>query len=490
MSAASPLPSKADLLKLPLPELAALEWQVRWARIRHPHQVPPDGDWTVWALIAGRGAGKTRTAAETVGQWAWKQPGTRWLVSGRTTAEMRAICFEGDSGLLSVIPPELVADYNKSLFELRLTNGSLLKGVAAEEPEAFRGFQFHGGWCDELAAWTNLQDSWDMIMFGMRLGEHPKILVTTTPRPKPLIRQIVEGTLAIPTAITTASSYANIDNLAPTFKAQLLQYEGTKLGRQEIHGEVLDAMDDGIIARDWWGLWDHRLKLPYFEHIVMSLDTAYTEETRNKKSGDADYTACSTWGLYRRPNKGFGILLLDCWQERLGLPDLIDKVKSELIVRYGGGDDAPLLKPMWGTDRLMDDGRPVDTLVIEDKGSGISLRQMLKREGIVAYAYNPGRADKLARLHAVSPLFANGFVWAPESETRPGQIKTWAMPLIEQMCSYSGKGSIPHDDLMDSATAALRYLSDYARMSATNPEDNEDDETADYTKKPGNPYAR
>jgi predicted phage terminase large subunit-like protein len=477
--------NKADLLKLPLPDLAAIEWQVRWARIRHAHQVPPSSDWTVWALIAGRGAGKTRTASETLGQWAWTQPGTRWLASGRTTAEMRAICFEGDSGLLACIPPELVADYNKSLFELRLTNGSLIKGVAAEEPEAYRGYQFHGGWLDELAAWTNLQAAWDMIMFGMRLGEHPKILVTTTPRPKPLIRQIVENKLAIPTVVTTASSYANIDNLAPTFRAQLLQYEGTKLGRQEIHGEVLDALDDGIIARSWLGLWDQRMALPAFERIVMSLDTAFTEETRDKKSGDADYSAASVWGLYRR-EKGVGILLLDCWQERLGLPDLVDRVKSEMKVRYGG-DDAPMIKPMWGSPALRDAGRGVDTLIIEDKGSGISLRQVLAREGIMAVAYNPGRADKLARLHAISHIFAHGFVFIPESETRPGQFKTWAEPLVEQVCSFSGRGSIPHDDLLDTTTQALRYLADYARMSAT--EEMEDpEEGVDYTTKRANPY--
>jgi predicted phage terminase large subunit-like protein len=475
-----------ELIKLPPQDLAWLEWRTRWAVLRHRHQVPPEGEWTVWALIAGRGAGKTRTAAETLGQWAWRMPGTRWLASGRTTSEMRAICFEGDSGLLACIPPVLVADYNKSLFELRLTNGSMIKGVAAEEPEAFRGFQFHGGWVDELAAWTNMQAAWDMIMFGMRLGEHPKILVTTTPRPKPLIRQIVEGKLAIPTVVTTASSYANIDNLAPTFKAQLLQYEGTKLGRQEIHGEVLDALDDGIISRSWLGLWDQRLALPNFEHIVMSLDTAFTEDTRDSKTGDADYSACSVWGLYRR-DKGVGILLLDCWQERLGLPDLVDKVKSELKVRYGG-DDAPMITPMWGSPALRDAGRGVDTLIIEDKGSGISLRQVLAREGIMAMAYNPGRADKLARLHAISHLFSHAFVFIPESETRPGQFKTWAEPLVEQVCSFSGKGSIPHDDLLDSTTQALRYLADYARMSATEEMEDPDDVTVDYTKKRGNPY--
>jgi len=130
-------------------------------------------------------------------------------------------------------------------------------------------------------------------------------------------------------------------------------------------------------------------------------------------------------------------------------------------------------------------------IVIEDKGSGISLRQALAAKGLLCHAYNPGRADKLARLHMVSPLFAFGRVWAVESDRLPGRPKQWADPLITQVCSYSGEGSIAHDDLLDSTTAALRVLKDQWIPAFTPPNPrNEDDGRV--SKRPGpviNPYA-
>lgn len=121
--------------------------RVSWLSQAHKHQILPHGDWwSIWLLLAGRGAGKTRTAAEQIWWWAWETPGTRWLVSAPTSSDVRATCFEGDSGLMSVIPPVLVEDYNKALHELKLVNGSLIKGIPASEPERFRGPQFHGGW--------------------------------------------------------------------------------------------------------------------------------------------------------------------------------------------------------------------------------------------------------------------------------------------------------------------------------------------------------
>jgi predicted phage terminase large subunit-like protein len=135
-------------------------------------------------------------------------------------------------------------------------------------------------------------------------------------------------------------------------------------------------------------------------------------------------------------------------------------------------------------------GHGIDMIVIEDKGSGISLRQALAREGLLCHAYNPGRADKLARLHLVSPLFAFGRIWAVESERWAGKPKMWADPLITQVCSYSGEGTIAHDDLLDSTTAALRVLKDQWIPALAPPiKRNEDDQVR---KKPGpviNPYA-
>ena len=786
-----------ELNKLSTEELLAMEAHMEWAERRHKHQKPPKGDWTIWLLLAGRGAGKTRAAAEWLWWHAFKHPGTRWLVSAPTAADVRDTCFEGDSGLMTVIPSKIVRDYNRSLNELILVNGSLIKGISAETPDRLRGPQFHGGWChpagtpilmadssekpieriqigdvvqtrfgphpvtaaglsqnpaplfrisygttrltctadhpiliagrgwvpaeniragdelwvplsltnkygikdqtgitktekgntfidtftknttalsqkatlfitqttilltttlqtwflcfaqsisaimqqdaqhqtnkskrlhrllsacgkswnwsqkiafnaalnlkanpytklasfvlqsawksgeqmlfalknasalnasqitrlrdecrnivanlvirqpllgaidptekwqfitvntaikttkqsaqmrgfaqdpapfaitakinaveklkmrnpvynltvdtvneyvangvvvhncDELAAWQYDQEAWDMIMFGMRLGKHPKIVATTTPKPKALIRELIERDGA-DVHVTRASTYENIANLAPTFQNQLLKFEGTTLGRQEIHAEVLNPEEQGIIKRNWVQLWAAKKPLPAFEHIVLSLDTAFTEQTRDKKTSDADPSACVVLGLFYHEDKP-NIMLLDCWEDHLGLPDLIARVQKELQVYYGGEEQRPMIKPLVGPNRTAGYGRKPDTLVIEDKGSGISLRQMLTREGIIAHAYNPGKASKLTRLHMVSHLFASGMIWFVESDKRKGQIRSWAEPLLYQLCSFSGEGTIRHDDLLDACTQGLRFLADRDMISVTKP---------------------
>ena len=465
-------------------ERAIADWQMGWITKRLPHQVPPkDRDWVIWLLLAGRGAGKTRTAAEVLGSWAVTQPSTRWLVSAPTYGDLTGVCFEGESGLINVIPPSLIEAYNRTEVEIKFLNGSTIKGITAEKPERFRGPQFHGGWLDELAAWQRADEAFDLLMFGMRLGDHPRIIATTTPKPNTIIRNLLarEGKDVI---VTRASTYANLDNLAPTFRDQILRYEGTTIGRQEIHAEVIDPEEMGVIKRTWIKLW--KGELPELEFIVMSMDTAFTEETGSTVRGDPDYSACCVWGVFSPKQDRRDIILLDCWQDRLGFPDLIRRVKKEYKAEYAPRERS-LLKPMFGPSHVENSGRKPDILLIEDKGSGISLRQTLGREGIISAPYNPGRARKLDRLHAISPLFAAGRVWVVESSKAPGHPVSWANPLIEQLCTFSGEGSIPHDDMMDAGVQGLRYLADRDMIRVTRPEPPEPRERDDRPK--GNPYA-
>jgi phage terminase large subunit-like protein len=286
---------------------AAIKARLTWLKIANNHQITPTGDWwSIWLLLAGRGAGKTRCAAEWTWWEAWTHPKTRWLVSAPTSGDVRDVCFEGDSGLLKVAPQGIIANYNKSQHELLLVNGSIIKGISASEPDRFRGPQFHGGWLDELAAWDYLDEAWDMIQFGMRLGLQPRLICTTTPKPKPLIVDLAnrDGEDVI---YTTASTYDNKDNLAPKFMQQILQYEGTKLGRQEIYAEIIDPEEAGIIKRTWFKLWPNDRPLPRFQYIVQSYDCATSDKTKN------DPTACTVWGVFK-PNddKPMSVMLIDC----------------------------------------------------------------------------------------------------------------------------------------------------------------------------------
>ena len=461
-------PETQKYLALASPEYRlAWAWRMSWFKTQHKHQTLPPGEWwSIWLMLAGRGAGKTRTAAEQIAWWAYENPGTRWLVAAPTSADVRATCFEGDSGLITVTPKSLVADYNKTAHELRLTNGSLIKGIPASEPERFRGPQFHGGWCDELAAWDYLQEAWDQIQFGMRLGKRTRMICTTTPKPKDLIIELM-GREGDDVVMTTASTYTNLANLSENFRKQILSYEGTTLGRQEIYAEIIDPEEGGIVKRDMFKLWPAGQPFPKFEYILQSYDVATSEKAQN------DPTACITFGVFKPQDGPMSAMVIDCWQERMMYPDLRPKVIEEYETVFGEGKDR----------------KRVDLLLIEDKSAGISLIQDLQRAHLPVRAYNPGRADKLQRLNIVSNIIARGRVWIPESDRRKGYVKDWAEGFVSQICSFP---ETTHDDLVDACTQALRYLRDAGWLDIDPPPDDswDEDDYADTGRvRKVNPYA-
>lgn len=457
------LPTEEQLAGLKPDDLAFLAWQTRWAATARPEQLPPETDWTEFGALAGRGFGKTRVGAEWLGRVAYEDKAAlpRCVVAP-TQSDVRFTCFEGESGLMSVIPPECVDNYNRTDLILTLTNGATIRGFSAEKADRLRGPQHADAWCDELAAWgKDAEETWDMLAFGLRLGPRPRALWTTTPKPVPIVRKLTapqEGRI-----IVRGSTFDNKANLPKSFFKALEVYEGTKIGRQELYGEMIDPEEAGVIRRSWFRLWPAKTPLPRFDWIIMSLDTAFTEKTLDKK-GDPDPTACSVWGVFNHEKRA-NIMLLDCWEDHLGMPELIRRVKRELNTPYGDDEDQALIKPMFGSSKPMTSGRKPDILLIEDKGSGISLRQMLSEAGVEAYAYNPGRADKLSRLHIVSPIFAQKRVWLPESDKFPGKPRTWADPLVTQLCSFTGEGSIKHDDHVDACTQAMRLCLDKGLLS-------------------------
>lgn len=437
-----------------------------WVAGAHAYQIPPplEQDYHVWMMLAGRGAGKTRSAAEALWWWCWTTPNSRALVLAPTSNDLKFTCFEGQSGLLACIPQELILDYNKQDHQIKLVNGSSIRGISADSYERLRGPQFHYAWCDELAAFHYIQEAWDMMQFGLRLGDSPKVIVTTTPRPKDLILELInrEGDDVI---IDRASTYDNKENLAPTFQRQLEQYKGSKLYQQEVLGEIVDLEDGKVVSRDMFRLWPADRPFPKFEFIVQSYDCAFTDKQYN------DPTAMTTWGVFKPMDGPMSVLLIDCWAEHLTFPQLKPKVLDEWRVSYGEGRDAK---------------RP-DLILVEDKAAGISLVQELRQMHLPVRPWNPGNADKMTRLQITASIFTTGRVWLPESSVKQGYVKDWAEGFLSQLCSFPDS---QHDDYVDSTTQAIRLLKDMGFLDI-NPEPRYDDED-DYLEvqpKRVNPYA-
>ncbi len=475
-----------ELLALTPQELADLDWRLSWLATARPEQLPPAEEWTQWGVMAGRGFGKTRVGAEWLGRDTFDDPqALPSAVIAPTLNDVRFTCFEGPAGLLNVIPPEHVKHYNSSDRVLVLTNGASIRGFGSDAYERLRGPQHARVWGDELAAWLYPRETWDMMMFGLRLGPMPKVLWTTTPKPIALVRDLIKPQPG--RVVTRGSTYDNKANLPKSFYDELVKYEGTVIGRQELLGELIDPEEAGIVRRSWFKLWPHGKPLPELEWIVMSLDTAFTEATVDRKTGDPDFSACTVWAVFRHENQRC-VMLLDCWQDRLGLPDLIDRVTKELQYTYGDDKDRALIRPKFGSDKPLLSGRKVELVLIEDKGSGISLRQSLERKNILTYGYNPGKADKLTRLHIVSQVIKNGLVWLPESGKISGQHVSWADEMVSQLCSFTGAKNGEHDDFVDSTTQALRLFMDKNMLDGVSKGPRS--EPPPPPKRRGNPYAR
>jgi len=462
-----------DFIKEPPLEQEYIQWQIKWLQQAHKHQIEPPGEWwATWLLLGGRGSGKTRASSEALGSWAWENPGTRWLVAAPTSGDIRGTCFEGDSGLLNVIPPRLIEDYNKSLHEIKLVNGSFIKGIAASEPERYRGGQWHGAWLDELAAWDYLQEAWDMIQFAVRLGKRTKVIVSTTPKPKDVVLNLVDRE-GDDVYITRASTFVNISNLAANFKNQVLQYDPeSDIYKQEVLAELIDPEAKGIVKRDWFRLWPNNKPFPKLEYVIQSYDCATSDKTYNDPSGSI------TFGVFKPMDGGMSVMVLDCWKAHLQYPDLRPKVLEEYEIVFGEGKSRKL----------------VDLVLVEDKSAGISLIQDLQRAHIPVMAYNPGKADKLQRLSIVANIIRAGRVWVPESGVRSGYVRDWAEGMVTEICSFP-EGTM-HDEYVDCMSQALRYLRDAGWLSIDAPprEEIEQEDITDAeifnSAERGNPYAQ
>jgi phage terminase large subunit-like protein len=251
-----------------------------------PHQLPPGGDWHCWMVMGGRGAGKTRTGAEWVRS---KVEGAMPLQAGsarrvaliaETLDQARDVMVFGDSGIMACSPPDRRPDWQATRKRLIWPNGATAQIFSAHEPEALRGPQFDCAWVDELAKFKKAQDAWDMLQFALRLGDHPQVCVTTTPRNTSLIKALLKRESSV---VTHAPTEANAANLANSFLEEVRnRYAGTRLGRQELEGVMVDDVDGAL----WTGDMLEACRVdeaPDLDRIVVAIDPPVT----GKLSSDA-----------------------------------------------------------------------------------------------------------------------------------------------------------------------------------------------------------
>ena len=259
----------------------ALQLLYDWPFLAREKQLPPDGAWSVWMILAGRGFGKTRTGAETVRYWIESGQGKRIALVARTAADVRDVMVEGESGLLAISPPWFRPIYEPSKRRLTWPNGAIATTYSGDKPDQLRGPQHDKAWCDELAAWR-YPDAWDQLQFGLRLGDNPQVVVTTTPRPIKLVREIIAEKT---TVITRGSTYENAANLAPPALARLkTKYENTRLGQQELYAVLLDDNPYALWKRG--NIDSNRVtKTPDLTRIMVAIDPAVTANEDSDETG-------------------------------------------------------------------------------------------------------------------------------------------------------------------------------------------------------------
>jgi len=305
-------------------------WEL-WSRTE---QEWPAGDWRLWLIMAGRGYGKTRTGAETVRQVVNQAPRQRIALIGPTAGDCREVMVEGESGLLSVFPPAQRPIYEPSKRRVTFHNGSRAFLYSAEEPERLRGPQHHFAWCDEIAAYAKLKDLWSNLQFGLRLGDDPRTLATTTPKPIKFLKDLLadDGTI-----VTRGSTFDNRANLPASQLAEFERvYGGTRIGRQELGGELLEESEGALWSRET--IEKNRVRsAPELVRIVIAIDPATTS------GEDSDDTGLDAFGI---DADGEGYVLADdtChlgpagWAARAVM--LFDRFEADKVIgeANNGGD--------------------------------------------------------------------------------------------------------------------------------------------------------
>lgn len=412
-------------------------WEL-WARPNQlePDPILPNGEyWTIWLILAGRGFGKTRCGAETVIGWVKSGHCKRIALVAEDSADARDVMVEGESGIIACSPRDFKPKYEPSKRRLTWPNGAVATLFSAEDYDSLRGPQFDGAWCDELCKWRYAQEAWDNLMFGLRLGDHPKVIVTTTPRPIRLLKEIV---LRSDTYITKGTTMDNLVNLAPPFrKAVIDKYRGTRIGRQELNAEILDDTPGALWSRDILDSSRLRpnvvndvpqpLRLPDFVRVVVAIDPAKEFNEAAAETGIM---------VVGRDSRGHGYLLED-----LTLSGSPEEWGRQAVRAF---DD-------WDADMIVYEANQGGEMVAAVlRGAAKSLKEDGFRDAdFVSLKAVHATRGKYVRAEPVSQLYEQGKVhhvgFFPELE--------------DQLCEYTPDGNMGYSpDRMDALVWGITEL--------------------------------
>lgn len=420
--------------------------RLAWLSTARENQLPPPGlDWFIWFILAGRGFGKTRSGAEHVADFARENPGSEIGVIGRTDAEARRLLLNGPSGLLAVLEPWEVKRCVQAPGDtiLEHVNGTTIYVTGANSPDSLRGLNLWMAWADELAAWRYQQVIWDEVLEpAVRIGPHPHIMVTTTPKPTKLIRTLLKDAMA---RVVRGSTFENAANLAPAFLRRMkAKYDGTRAGRQELYAEVLDDVPGALVTRQ-------------------VLDDSRVEPTFDDDGTLMVPPGVKLNGLYRE-----AVVALDP-------ADGTDEGDEQAIALVGLGWDHDLyIEHTDGMKASVTDylGTAVDlavehqaTIVVEKNHGGkyliATLDQVMKEKGVVVPVIVVNASDnKRTRAEPVVPLF-----------TRRKLHFVGSHPEVEdQLCSWIGAAGEKSPDRMDAVVWGVSHFLRHT-LAPVNPED-------------------
>ena len=446
VQAANTPEGRAALSDLTSTEAALLQY--RWKFWARPSQLPPDGDWGVWLLMTGRGFGKTRAGAEWVIEQA-KTPNTRIAMIGRIPSDARDVMIEGESGVMKSSPPDFRPRYIGTARTLKWPNGSEALIYSSESPDDLRGPNFHCAWVDELAKYSKAQDLWDTLVMAVRLPPNPRIVVTTTPRPIPIIRSLVADKS---THVTSGSSYDNRANLSEKFFNRLIsRYEGTYLGQQELQGLLINDRPGALWTRET--IERNRVEVaPDLARVVVAIDPPATAGEDSAEAGIV---------VVGRNADGVGYVLRDASQH--ATPDewgsiavrLYDEYKADsIVVETNQGGDMVLFTVAQCAKALHQRGER-DTQTVTSTPVRATRGKLTRAEPIAAL-YAQGRVHHVGLLADLEDQLAS---WVP-GENSPDRLDAMVWGLTAVMIYAGGDldvwGGISNEDTEHIATETAK----------------------------------